>query len=139
MDVQEVFGGFWIWVHSSDRPDYKISGKYLFFSEDRERLLEIAKNEILNHGFHRAKVNSRLLGKSTEHVLCLYYWNDSRKSELAERQKVEYPDIKYRYWKSDEATLKGEYSKEFLGKLSKDQRKYFTSKKKRKKATQQSS
>ena len=132
MDVQEVFGGYWIWLLSSDKPNYKITGKYLFFSEKRERLLEIAKNEILNHGFHRAKVNSRLLGKSTEHVLCLYYKDDSRKYEIAERQKIEYTDVKYRYWKSDEATLKGEYSKEFLIKLSKDQRKYFTSKKKRK-------
>ena len=131
MDVKKEFNGFWIWVRSPDKPDYKITGKYLFFSEERERLLEIAKNEILNHGFHRAKVNSRLLGKSTEHVLCLYYKDDSRKSELAERQKLEYPDVNYRYWKSDEATLKGEYSKEFLRKLSKDQRKYFTSKKKR--------
>lgn len=137
--MREVFDGYWIWVRSSDKPDYKIIGKYLFFSEDREKLLEIAKNEMLNHGFHRAKVNSRLLGKSTEYVLCLYYKNDSRKYELAERQKVEYPDVKYRYWKSDEATLKGEYSKEFLSKLSEDQRNNFTSKKKRKGATQQSS
>jgi len=138
LDVKKEFDGFWIWVRSPDKPDYKITGKYLFFSEERERLLEIAKNEILNHGFHRAKVNSRLLGKSTEHVLCLYYKDDSRKSELAERQKLEYPDVNYRYWKSDEATLKGEYSKEFLRKLSKDQRKYYTSKKKRKRTTKQS-
>ena len=138
MDVKKEFDGFWIWVRSPDKPDYKITGKYLFFSEERERLLKIAKNEILNHGFHQAKVNSRLLGKSTEHVLCLYYKDDSRKYELAERQKVEYPDVNYRYWKSDEATLKGEYSKEFLRKLSKDQRKYYTSKKKRKRTTKQS-
>jgi len=128
-NVQTEFDGYWIWVLSSEKPNYKITGKYLFFSEDRERLLEIAKNEILNYGFHKAKVNSRLIGRNTEHVLCLYYKDDSRKHELAERQRVEYPDVKYRYWKSDEATLKGEYSKEFLNKLSQEQRKYFTSQK----------
>jgi hypothetical protein len=122
-----TFDGYWIWVLSSDRPNYKITGKYLFFSVDQDRLLEIAKNEILNHGFHRAKVNSKLLGQNTEYVLCLYYKDDSRKYELAERHKTEYPDVKYRYWKSDEATLKGKYSEEFLDKLSKDEKKYFTS------------
>jgi hypothetical protein len=63
----------------------------------------------------------------TEHVLCLYFKDDSRKHELAERQKSEYPDVKYRYWKSDAATLKGKYSEEFLGKLGRAERGYFTS------------
>jgi hypothetical protein len=68
-----------------------------------------------------------LIGESIEHVLCLYYKDDSRKHELAQRQEAEYPDIKYRYWKSDEATLKGEYSSEFLSKLSEDEKEFFTS------------
>jgi len=45
--------------------------------------------------------------------LCLYYKNDSRKQELAEKYQ-EKNGIKYRYWKSDEDTLKGKYSKRFL-------------------------
>jgi hypothetical protein len=39
--------------------------------------------------------------------------------------------LEYRYWKSDSDTLKGKYSKEFLDKLPKDERKYFTAKKER--------
>jgi hypothetical protein len=69
-----------------------------------------------------------LLEGQTEHVLCLYYKDDSRKHELAERNKQEY-GVKYRYWKSDEATLKGQYSQEFLSKLSKSEREQFTSEK----------
>ena len=130
LKLRTVFNGFWIWVLSLDDPGYYITGKYLFFSEDQDRLIEIAKNEISNHGFHKTKVNSRLLGKSTEYVLCLYYKDDSRKYELAERQKIEYADVTYRYWKSDEATLRGEYSNEFLNKLSKEQRERFISQKK---------
>jgi len=110
------FDGYWIWLLSEDKPDYEITGKYLFFCENKDRLIGIAINEIENHGFHRAKVNDRLFKGQTEYVLCLYYKDDSRKNELAERNRQRH-GVKYRYWKSDEATLKGQYSKEFLSKL----------------------
>lgn len=120
-----MFDGYWLWLISEEEPNYEIIGKYLFFSSDRDKLIEIAINEIEKHGFHQAKVNMNLLKGQTEHVLCLYYKDDSRKFELAERNKREY-GTKYRYWKSDEATLRGQYSKEFLEKLSKSDRRYFT-------------
>lgn len=122
----ERFDGYWIWLASPLKPLYRITGKYLFFSENKERLIEIAKNEIENHGFHRAKVNNELIGASTEHVLCLYYKDESRKQEMADRCRQEYPDVKYRYWKSDEDTIKRKYSQEFLQKLSKKDKNHFT-------------
>jgi hypothetical protein len=123
--VKIRFDGYWIWLFGDERPDYEITGKYLFFCGDRDKLIRIATNEIENYGFHEAKVNENLLKGQTEHVLCLYYKNDSRKHELAERNKQEY-GVKYRYWKSDEATRNGQYSKEFLDKLSKSDRSHFT-------------
>ncbi len=132
----EIAQGFWLWLLSEEKPSYKITGKYLFFSSDQDKLIEIANNEIEKHGFHRAKVNMRLLKGQTEHVLCLYYKDDSRKYELADRNKQEY-NVKYRYWKSDEDTLNGKYSEEFLEKLSKSDRRYFT-KPKHKKARKKS-
>jgi hypothetical protein len=117
--------GHWIWLFSEEEPDYEITGKYLFFSEAKDRLIEIARNETENHGFHVAKVNENLLEGQTDHVLCLYYRDDSRKQELADRNRQEY-GVKYRYWKSDEATLKGQYSKEFLERLSESKRRHFT-------------
>ena len=134
--MKMMFDGYWIWLISDEKPNYEITGKYLFFSSDKDKLIEIATNEIEKHGFHRAKVNKNLLESQTEHVLCLYSKDDSRKYELAERNKREY-GVKYRYWKSDEATLGGQYSKEFLEKLSKSDRRYFT-KDKFKKATKSS-
>ena len=119
MGVKTEDTGYWIYVISEKKPNYDITGKYLFFSENKERLLEIAKNEILEQGFHLAKVNNNLLGSNTEYVLCLYYHDDSRKYELAERYREKNSDIKYRYWKSDKDTLKGKYSEEFLTKLDK--------------------
>jgi hypothetical protein len=127
--LKSKFDGYWIWLFSEEKPNYKITGKYLFFCEDKDKLIEIATNEIENHDFHEAKVNETLLEGQTEHVLCLYYEDDSRKHELADRNKQEY-GVEYRYWKSDEATLKGQYSKEFLSKLPEPERKHFISEKK---------
>lgn len=107
-----------------EKSSYKIFGKYLFFNEIKERLIEIAKKEIENHDFHVAKVSNKLLGGNTDYVLCLYFNDDSRKYELAERNKREY-GVKYRYWKSDAATRRGEYSQEFLSKLPEDERTTF--------------
>lgn len=123
--MKMMFDGYWLWLIGEEKPNYKIIGKYLFFSSDKDKLIEIATNDIEKHGFHEAKVNTNLLKGQTEHVLCLYYKDDSRKYELAERNREEY-GVKYTYWKSDEATLKGQYSKEFLEKLSKSDRRYFT-------------
>lgn len=126
MGVKIEDTGYWTYVISEKKPSYFITGKYLFFSESKEKLFEIAKNEILEHDFHIAKVNNNLLGSNTEYVLCLYYHDDSRKFELAERYRYKYYDVKYRYWKSDEDTLKGKYSEEFLAKLDKVDQKSFT-------------
>jgi alpha-amylase/alpha-mannosidase (GH57 family) len=127
-EMKVKFGGYWIWLLSEEKRSYAITGKYLFFSEDKDKLIGIATNEIENHGFHKAKVNMNLIEGQNEHVLCLYYKDDSRKHELAERNKQEY-GVKYRYWKSDEATLKGQYSNEFLSKLPESKRRRFTSEK----------
>lgn len=128
--VKIDFDGYWYWISSPKDFSYKITGKYLFFSPNKRRLIEIATREILQHKFHKAKVNSKLIGNTTEYVLCLYYEDDSRKYELADRVKRDYSDVKYRYWKSDQPTLSGQYSQEFLGKLNRDTRRRFTSKKK---------
>ena len=126
--VKTIFDGYWIWLLSMEKPNYDITGKYLFFSDDKEKLIGIATNEIEKHGFHHAKVNEHLLQGQMEHVLCLYYSDDSRKHELAERNSQEY-GVKYRYWKSDADTLSGKYSKEFLDKLPEHEKKHFTAQK----------
>jgi hypothetical protein len=121
------FDGYWIWLFKKEIPDYKIMGKYLFFSQDKNKLIEIAKNEIMNYGFHQAKVNEVKEDGQMEHVLCLYYKDNSRKNELARRNNQEYK-VKYRYWKSDEDTQKRRYSEEFLNNLSEKDRQHFTKK-----------
>lgn len=114
-------------IRNRDYKEYnEITGKYLFFSPNLPRLIEIGVHEILQHSFHIAKVRSRLVGNIKEYVLCLYYRDESRKQELANRCKTDYPDLHYRYWKSNESTRRREYSQEFLSKLDSATRKEFS-------------
>ena len=122
--------GYWEWFERSDAPvvPYEITGKYLFFSVNRDLLIEIAINELENNGFHHAKTPmSGIPPASGEYVLCLYYKNDSRKYELAEKYRGK-SELKYRYWKSDNDTLAGKYSKQFLDKLSSNDQRIFQGK-----------
>ncbi len=98
------------------KPMYKITGKYLFFSEDRNLLKKIAIQEIKQNGFPCAKVNLKSSKVGRDYVLCLYYKDDSRKKELAEKY-LSFPNVRYRYWKSDEDTRNRKYSEEFLRNL----------------------
>jgi hypothetical protein len=122
--------GYWEWFERSDAPviPYEITGKYLFFSGNRDLLIEIAINELENNGFHFAKTPmSGITPASGEYVLCLYYKDDSRKHELAKKYRGR-NDLKYRYWKSDSDTLARKYSKQFLDKLSSNDQRIFQKK-----------
>jgi len=124
--VSTLDDGQWLWLASSNYLAWKftkdnsmlieITGKYLFFHPDPKILTKIAKDEIISGGFHLAKISKELAGNNHNHVLCLYYKDDSRKNELATKYQDK-NDIQYRYWKSDEDTRNGKYSKQFLSRL----------------------
>lgn len=117
--------GYWEHFRSSEAPPYAITGKYLFFSPERDRLVGVVEDAIKTAGFHRGKVSCTETVKADEdHALCLYYSDDSRKRELASTFGKR-PGIRYRYWKSDKATRAGEYSEEFLSRLSPEDHDYF--------------
>jgi hypothetical protein len=125
-----ICDGYWEWF---ERPDitaipYRITGKYLFFSRNRELLVEIAVDELENGGFHQAKTHmAEIIPPSGEYVLCLYYKDDNRKYELAKKYQNRIK-LKYRYWKSDDDTLAGKYSKQFIDRLSHHEKMVFQSK-----------
>ncbi len=100
----------------------------MFFSQNRELLVEIAIHELENGGFHQAKTHmADVTPPSGEYVLCLYYKDASRKYEIAKKYKDRI-GLKYRYWKSDDDTLAGKYSKQFIDRLSPNDKKAFQSK-----------
>ena len=125
--ISRETSGSWEWF-TRGKPPYEITGKYLFFSTNRERLVEIATDELQNGGFHWAKIPIEGGNLSPEYVLCLYYSDAGRKFELAAKYHKE-SGLKYRYWKSDQATRSGEYSEEFMSQLPENLRLRFTKKK----------
>ena len=87
-------------------------------------MLAIARHEIEAQGFHRAKISANPPNPGAEHVLCLYYADDSRRDELADRNRLQH-GCKYRYWKAGADTYAGRYSPTFLSQLSPTQRSRF--------------
>lgn len=124
--VQRYCDDHWEWFLTTKQPPYEITGKYLFFSHDRDLLLGIAIQELQSGMFHLAKIPIDGKNRTEDYVLCLYYKDDSRKSNLATKYGPA-SGVKYRYWKTDAATAHGEYSREFLESLSPEDRDQFES------------
>lgn len=124
-NIVRVDDEYWHYYYRVSKTETKITGKYLFFSEDKDELERIAINELESGGFFHAKINTDEHKKGKEYVLCLYFADDTRKLELANKYKNN-PNVKYRYWKGDEDTLRGKYSKQFLEQLSPKERNEWT-------------
>lgn len=92
----------WTWIGDTTRGDEfngDDNGKYLFFDSDRQKLIELAQAEISTGEYVLAKVARE--ARDNEYVLCLYWYDDSRKHQLADK----YRDVvKYRYWKDNATT-----------------------------------
>jgi hypothetical protein len=101
------------WEYYGDYPDGIITGKFLFFSEDRDLLIDILHAEIDIHGFFVGKVSKdQNNGRIGDHVLCLYSTSNQRGRELSNRYKA-LDTVKYRWWKSNADTAAGKYSEQF--------------------------
>jgi len=122
-NYQEYRLGGWDWIESeaiSEHPKKKkaILGKYLFYSEKPEPLMEIARKEIAEYGFPVAKVILPYAKILDEFVLCLYDYQKSNDEKMYERFAAyqESHNVRYWKWKSEEETARGEYEPEFLRK-----------------------
>lgn len=59
-NVLSFSDGYWEWFIHKDKPDYEITGKYLFFCEDREALRKIAIEELdFTEDSLRARIDSQ--------------------------------------------------------------------------------
>jgi hypothetical protein len=124
-EVRRECDGYWERFATIDPPPYTVTGKYLFFSPERERLVAIAMEELGHGGFHLAKTQMQGMKDGDDYVLCLYYRDDSRKRELAAKYRGR-DGVRYRYWKPEEATRRGEYSAQFLRSLDPETRQWFS-------------
>jgi len=112
IDVNETHDHYWIRFGNPEQSssfygDWE--GKYLFFSDNQEKLIDIAKHEIKEFGFKDAKVSIK--PNNRDYVLCLYWNCDERGYELMTRYG-NIDGVKYRWWKSNEDTRNGKYSKQ---------------------------
>jgi len=108
----------WHWIINHDCPEEKLEilkeehekdfhgciGKYLFFSKDKEELKELGGVILAENDLHHGKVSTSLRDGYTTYVLCVY---DAGPNLLDEMKKYIAETVTYRYWKSDEDTMKG--------------------------------
>ena len=119
--VRRTTIGGWVWYNFSgsvehSRPesdaDTHERGKYLFFTPDEARELEdIVVEEFGTRPYRGAKIPT-VLGKQEDWVLVLYqgdnrYWYDVRGVHH------DPPRVRFRGFKQDSATRRGEYSERF--------------------------
>ncbi len=83
-----------------------VSGKYLFFSTDRDRLIALAKTILQEYGLSESKVSFGNGLKGQDLVLCIYDYKNRFANDLR-KYADEDNDMKYRYWKSNKDTILG--------------------------------
>ena len=111
MKVYEMLG--WEWFDSGECKRGGNTGKFLIFSLERDVLCRIAKDEVSNGGFNRAKVILEEGKIGTDYVLCLYARDNSRLDNMRKKYGQR-ADIRFKNWKSDEDTRAGKYSPQFV-------------------------
>ncbi len=106
----------WIYLlnESSAISKKEIIGKYLFFSDNKKELINLAKSILKKYNLPSAKVplsNVRTKSKGFGFVLCVYSNNNNLKSELIQFKTN---TISYRHFKTDEDTRNGVYSNIYI-------------------------
>ena len=88
-------------------------GKYIFFSDSQSSLIQLALTILEDYDLYHAKISiSANHDKPGYDFVCCVYDASPRFLDELEKFGDEYY-IRYRRWKSDAATLAGEYSKHF--------------------------
>jgi len=101
--VNEFTGSEWTVLVSAQPPGYDVTGMYLLWGSDRERLLEIGRAEIAAGRFHEARLSVAPGRRPAEHVLCILAADGTQRVELARRVRDSGGGITYLYWKEGTA------------------------------------
>ena len=105
--------GYWIYLRNPDVEEKGVTGKYLFFSQDRELLLRLGITLLETYKLPAAKMPNKENQTGKDCVLCVYDYTPRYKGLF---KLYDTPEIKYRYWKSDEQTNK-EYSQRLVDRM----------------------
>ena len=121
-EISRTTVGGWVWYDngrkevkhdvSDDKAKVTSRGKYLFFTPHVAKLLEdIIIREFQKRPFQSAKIPT-IPGKREDWVLCLYA-GDDRYISLFKQEYNELPNVRFREFKTNAATRRGEYSDRF--------------------------
>ena len=106
---------FWVWTRNEEteiKPG-QVIGKYLFFSDSKELLQKLGEEILKEHKLPHMKISAdRNVGadEGFGYVLCVYSNNSNLRNELKQKEA---PGINYRFFKTDDATRAGIYSKKY--------------------------
>ena len=78
-------------------PANKATGKYIFFCKYKDILVDIAKDQLYNNGFFKAKI--KYFPDEKIHFMMIFYHNSSRLSEFNLRFANDHY-VKFRGWKT---------------------------------------
>lgn len=118
LEIEFLQESLWTWIINKECPSEHIKsmeeevkkefhgsiGKYLFFSSDKELLVELAQELLIKYKLHHAKVPTSMRPGYSKYVLCVYDVGENFSDEMKQYQTE---TIEYGYWRSDEDTLKG--------------------------------
>ncbi len=111
INLQEI--SKWIYIINRNAFNMDISGKYMFFSDNKEELIELGKKLLIEYDLFAAKIpNTDIPNKNPGFgfVLCVYAKDDT----LYSMKHYSTETISYRGFKSNYKTQQGIYSQEFL-------------------------
>jgi len=97
--VNEFTGREWTVLCSAQPPGYDVTGMYLLWGSDRERLREIGRHELEAGNFHEARLSVEPGRRPAEHVLCIFAADGSQRETLAARVRDSGGGITYLYWR----------------------------------------
>lgn len=111
--TKEAYGWIWLFNKKIKNPKSEaITGKYLFFSNNKEKLIKLAKIILIKFNLYKAKVPQSDKPIGNDFVLCVYDKEPRFKDQM--KMYADEINIRYRWWKSNEDTIKGKYSKKYL-------------------------
>jgi DNA helicase-2/ATP-dependent DNA helicase PcrA len=110
----KIIDGFeWLFAKPLDETELKaIQGKHLFFSAERKKLVELAKDFLKKEISKFTKVSTIDGNIGKDYVLCVYTIDNSLKDSLI-REFEKDKEIECKGWKADSDTEKGKYSLQF--------------------------
>lgn len=115
-DISTEKGKYWIMFRNEKGTKKEVGtlGKYLYFSDNKQSLISLAKKLLIRYGLPSAKVPKSDIPNNSHgfgFVLCVYSYDDTLKHEL---KQYENEGINYRYYKMNIDTMSGKYSRQYL-------------------------